>query len=284
METKITLQDLLTINGIDPKDVLLIRHSLNHENFRKCFDNNFVYEYTQIQPGNLKALSEHKYWMVFISGKGTQARFFRLYEYKGKSPITEHIPSENYPGEWQSADVFYQLEETDLFRDLENRLIIDWGKGVINWYYKGTNQKPILAIQNADPKEFIGFDKLVLEHSQLESIVNDVTGEYLNYRVALSSVKGVYLILDKTSGDQYIGSAYGDDGIFGRWKEYANPPYHGGNKRLIKILNEQNDRFKSFQFCILQIFSKSATKEEVIEVENRFKEKLGSRVFGLNAN
>ncbi|MBP5606611.1 MAG: GIY-YIG nuclease family protein [Ruminiclostridium sp.] len=284
METKITLQDLLTINGIDPKDVLLIRHSLNHENFRKCFDNNFVYEYTQIQPGNLKALSEHKYWMVFISGKGTQARLFKFYEYKGKMPITEHIPSENYPGEWKADDVFYQLEETDLFRDLENRLIIDWGKGVINWYYKGTNQKPILAIQNADPKEFIGFDKLVLEHSQLESIVNDVTGEYLNYRVALSSVKGVYLILDKPSGDLYIGSAYGDDGILGRWKEYANPPYHGGNKRLIKLLNEQNDRYKNFQFCILQIFSKSATKEEVIEVENRFKEKLGSRVFGLNAN
>ncbi len=284
METKLTLQDLLTINSIDPKDVLLIRHSLNHDNFKKCFDNNCVHEYTQIQPGNLKALSEHKYWMVFISGKGTQARFFRFYEYKGKMPITEHKPSESYPGEWQHTDVFYQLDETDLFRDLENRLIIDWGKGVINWYYKGTNQKSILAIQNADPKEFIGFDKLVLEYSQLEAMINDITGEYLNYRAALSSVKGVYLILDKSSGDQYIGSAYGDDGILGRWKEYANSPYHGGNKKLIELLNEHNDRYKYFQFCILQIFSKSATKEEVIEAENRFKEKLGSRVFGLNAN
>lgn len=139
METRLLLQDILQINGIDPKDVLLIRHSLKHDNFRKCYEKDFIHEYTQIQPGNLKDLSSHKYWMVFISGKGTQARFYRMYGYKGKMSIAEHKFPDNYPGTWDETDMFYQLDESDLFKELENRLIIDWGKGVINWYYKGTN-------------------------------------------------------------------------------------------------------------------------------------------------
>lgn len=216
METRLLLQDIFKLNGIEPKDVLLIRHSLKHENFRKCYDKNFVHEYTQIQPGNLKDLSSHKYWMVFISGKGTQARFYKMYEYKGKKLLTEHKPSDNYPGEWVDTDMFYQLEETELFKDLENRLIIDWGKGVINWYYKGINEKPIIAIQNTVIKDFPGYDDLVISHDELENIVNDALGEYQNYRKELSDVVGVYLILDTKSGQQYIGSATGNDGILGR--------------------------------------------------------------------
>ncbi len=284
METRLFLQDIFKLNGIEPKEVLLIRHSVNHENFRKCYDKNFVHEYTQIQPGNLKDLSSHKYWMVFISGKGNQARFYRMYEFKGKMPLSDHMPSDNYPGEWTDTDMFYQLDETELFKDMENRLIIDWGKGVINWYYKGINEKAVIAIQNPEPKPFIGFDRLVLDHSKLEAIVSDVTGEYQNYTMALSSVKGIYLILDTKEGTQYIGSAYNDDGILGRWTHYANPPYHGGNKELIKLINKNKDYYKYFQFCILQIFSKSATKEEIIKTESLFKEKLGSKVFGLNDN
>ncbi len=33
----------------------------------------------------------------------------------------------------------------------------------------------------------------------------------------VSSVNGVYLILDTRTGNQYIGSAYGNDGIWQKW-------------------------------------------------------------------
>ena len=53
---------------------------------------------------------------------------------------------------------------------------------------------------------------------------------------------------------------------------------HGGNKEL-KKLDPAN-----FQFSILEIVPATATAETVIECENRWKEKLGTRQFGLNIN
>lgn len=289
METRLTLQDLLKINGIDPKDVLLIRHSLNHENFRICYEKGFLHEYTQIQPEKDKALSEHKYWMIFVSAGKTHSLFLEMYEFKGKEPLSEHKRSEKFPFQdyydnKNGKDVLYKLDETDLFGDLKKRLVIDWGKGVINWYNKGTNEKPIVSIQSVMPKIFPGFEKLVMTHSELETMVTDVTEEYREYKNALSAVKGVYLILNTRTGEQYIGSAYNEDGIFGRWTQYAIAPYHGGNQKLIELLHRHKEAYKNFQFSILQIFSKTATDDEIIKTESLFKEKLGSRVFGLNDN
>lgn len=284
MASKLTLQDLLIINGIDPKDVLLIRHSLKHDNFRKCYEANFIHEYTQIQPDNLKALSEHKYWMVFISSKGTQAIFYKMYDFKGKTPISECSVSKDYPGTWMDSDMIYKLDENNTFNEWERRLIIDWGKDTINWYHKGIKETSVIAIQTVEAEQFPGYDSLVLSHDKLQAIVDDVTGEYQYYVNALSDVKGVYLILDTKTGDQYIGSASGNSGILERWSQYAKPPYHGGNKRMIMLLNENKDEYKYFQFSILQIFSKGTSEEVILDTEALYKKKLGSKVFGLNAN
>ena len=97
MKTKLTLQDILKINGIDPKDVLLIRHSLGHTNFRTCYEKGFLHEYTQIQPEKDKALSSHKYWMVFVSAGKTHSLFLEMYEFKGKQPLSEHKRIEAFP-------------------------------------------------------------------------------------------------------------------------------------------------------------------------------------------
>ncbi len=289
MGTRLLLQDILQINGIDPKDVLLIRHSLGHINFRDCYEKNCVHEYTQIQPDNVKALSEHKYWMVFVSAGKTHSLFLEMYEFKGKQPLSEHKRIENFPHQEfydnkSGKDVVYMLNETELFSDMKKRLVIDWGKGVINWYNKGTIEKPIVSIQSVSPKPFPGYERLVISHSELETLVNDVTEEYREYQNALSAVKGIYLILDTKTGEQYIGSAYGDDGILGRWWQYANEPFHGGNKKLVNLFSKHKEEYKNFQFSILQIFSKTSTDDEIIKAESLFKKKLGSRVFGLNDN
>jgi len=94
---------------------------------------------------------------------------------------------------------------------------------------------------------------------------------------ALSSVNGIYLIRDKSSGKLYVGSAYGEDGIYGRWLHYAHSG-DGGNKELKGLDPNQ------FEFSILEIIPPTSSPEEVIHRENRWKEKLGTRVFGLNAN
>jgi hypothetical protein len=99
----------------------------------------------------------------------------------------------------------------------------------------------------------------------------------------LSAVAGIYLITDNLTGQQYVGSAYGINGILGRWTIYAKN-MHGDNVELKKLIHENPNRFEYFQFSILQTLPKEMTKNEVIKTESIFKNKLGSRAFGLNSN
>lgn len=123
-----------------------------------------------------------------------------------------------------------------------------------------------------------------IQFDQLKEIVDDMgMGIYEDHYKALSQVKGVYLIIDTTDGRQYIGSAYGEKGIFGRWSEYVNT-HHGGNAEFIKLLKKEPERYRKFRFTILKIFSEGATVKEVLDAEDLYKAKLGSTEFGLNDN
>ena len=102
---------------------------------------------------------------------------------------------------------------------------------------------------------------------------------WYNYRghVTLSNVNGIYLIRDKSSGKLYVGSAYGGNGIFGRWKNYASTG-HGGNKEFYNL------EARNFEFSILEILPSTLSAEEAIQRESRWKIKLGTRENGLNLN
>ena len=108
-------------------------------------------------------------------------------------------------------------------------------------------------------------------------------GAHPDWRVPLSAVKGIYLILDETEGRQYVGSAYGEEGIWGRWREYAVSK-HGGNKLLRELVEREPGVYpKQFRFSVLQTLPKTMTKDEVIRRETLYKDKLGTRA-GLNRN
>ena len=91
------------------------------------------------------------------------------------------------------------------------------------------------------------------------------------------------LLKDKKEGKQYVGSAYGENGIWGRWAEYIETK-HGNNDKIKELLKDDPERYKLFQFSILQVLSKAITDEEVIRIENSYKDKLLTREFGLNGN
>jgi len=40
------------------------------------------------------------------------------------------------------------------------------------------------------------------------------------WKIALANQKGVYLITDSLNGKEYVGSATGENMIWGRWKDY----------------------------------------------------------------
>ena len=107
---------------------------------------------------------------------------------------------------------------------------------------------------------------------------------YEAWHTALSSIYAIYLIVDKETGKQYVGSAYNvENGLLGRWSCYVST-LHGGNKRMEELIREHPERYHNFQFSILQILPKTLEQNAVTEIENRYKKKLLSKEFGLNDN
>lgn len=129
-------------------------------------------------------------------------------------------------------------------------------------------------------RPFPGYSKVSLSWTELCSIV---ANDRSDWKTALSNIRGIYLIT-LSNGQQYIGSAYGDIGIWARWSSYANTK-DGGNI----LMKEANDAtlgafIKEAKFTLLEASLNHETKEYIIERETYWKSALGTRVHGLNAN
>jgi hypothetical protein len=92
------------------------------------------------------------------------------------------------------------------------------------------------------------------------------------------SVAWHYYIRDSASGKGYVGSASGAENICGRWSGYAANG-HGGN-RLLRDVKPEN-----LSFSILQRVSPDLPKDDVLEIESSWKQRLQTRAsLGLNDN
>lgn len=288
----LTFNDVLEKAGITNLDrVLLIRHSLNNANFAKCYSDSknrdlFLKTFTACQGIQFKG--KYDYWAIFISTKGTSAKLYCIYKVGDCVKCTPDLKPENYPVEDDFAasnteSYLYDLEEYEELKEYYGKLIIDWGKAAIRWYQiAGRQPKMITALMDNEKIAFPGYENVILSYFELFEMVNDPIS-YESWHSALSSVYGIYLIVNTKNGQQYVGSASGENGILGRWTDYANN-HTGGDKLLIELMEKETNAYEHFQFTILRIIPKETRIDDVIEIESLYKRKLGSRVFGLNAN
>ena len=126
-------------------------------------------------------------------------------------------------------------------------------------------------------REFPGYDNVNVSYKELESLI-----ETPAWKTALENQKAVYLIVDTKTGKKYVGSAYGNNMLLGRWRNYiANG--HGGNK-LLKPLDFEYIK-ENFKYSILEIFKSSVDDEIIRNRESFWKEVLLTRgEFGYNDN
>jgi hypothetical protein len=123
---------------------------------------------------------------------------------------------------------------------------------------------------------FPGYEKVNISWEEMSRVI-----EKENWKTALQNQKGVYLITDISNGKMYVGSAYGENMILGRWKSYIKTG-NGGNVGL-KILEFDYIK-KNLRYSILDIY-KSTTDDQIIkERESWWKEVLQSRRYGYNEN
>ena len=89
----------------------------------------------------------------------------------------------------------------------------------------------------------------------------------------MSSVNAVYLIVDTKTGDRYVGSTYGYDGLLGRWSVYVATGGHGNNKGMIQHLVPAEHSCHDLQFSVLQVLPKSLPDNQIIDTETLWKKK-----------
>jgi len=79
--------------------------------------------------------------------------------------------------------------------------------------------------------------------------------------------ESIYLLVDKDTSQQYIGSAKGEDSLWGRLSEYARTG-HGGN---IELKNHPEARY---QASILQFVDQQLPDHRIEQIESWWKDKL----------
>lgn len=280
----LNFSDVLCKVGIDPAKVKLLRHPISNKYFKSYYDKEMVLEYTRHQKKDFG--KRYDYWCVFIGDQGRLAKFFACYKVGTSTPDTPAVVpvGDPHPEDFCGDKAYYDLDHVDLLADYENKLIVDWGSAARSWSQKGTREKPIIAIQADEKKVFSGFDNLILTFDELKNVIENAASMYEAWKVALSSVNAIYLIVDNSTGKQYVGSAYGTDGLWGRWSVYVATGGHGNNQEMVKVIEKDPARCHHLQFSVLQILSKTIPEDRVIDIETMWKKKLLSKDFGWNHN
>ncbi|MCD4692279.1 MAG: GIY-YIG nuclease family protein [Calditrichales bacterium] len=183
---------------------------------------------------------------------------------------------------------YYQYSTTEVegLEHLTGRVIIKFEKKFRASYLKGEKYGEQLVVSKVlnrrmSVKDFPGYNKVLLTKGLLKTVVRE---EISSWKSALSNVAGIYVISDKKKGKLYVGSAYGEGGIWQRLKTYIKNG-HGGNKDLKIVIKTKGEKYTdNFQFSILEVCDLNSSKEDVIKRENHWKEVLLTRKFGYNRN
>lgn len=228
---------------------------------------------------NRKKFEDVDYIVSFIGEKGTTARFVGVYKV-GNKVTSPYIP----------GDIICDMDIVEAFEALTHRVVIEWGKSTVSWcqeYY--TNPKAVIRIDEGfedseGVPRFTSYADTILSFRELKAVIN--SSEDNPWHTALKSVNCIYLITDKKNGKHYIGSTYGENGIWGRWETYVKTNGHGGNKQLEKLIKaDANHASNHFQWSILEVLPLNITKDPAVDRETVFKQKLMSRIpFGYNEN
>ena len=132
-------------------------------------------------------------------------------------------------------------------------------------------------------RRFPGYDDIDLSFEELEALVRNGRADWM---AALESIKGIYLISDTLTGKRYVGSAYGDQGIWSRWRDYVLSG-HGGNAELRLLVTDPSLKYcrANFRFALLENRS-ARTPDDTIQAREAFWKRilLTRGEGGLNRN
>jgi hypothetical protein len=181
-----------------------------------------------------------------------------------------------------TVNTFYEHEKLQEFEKYFGRLIVQFHKDNAYVTLSGNRIDDFIVKEilpsSLDTDLFPGYDKVNITWETMKRVLEKDT-----WKTVLENQKGVYLITDISNGKRYVGSAYGEFMILGRWKAYIRTG-NGGNDGLKSLTLDYIQR--NFKYSILDIYKSSTNDQVIIERESWWKEVLLSRQeqFGYNEN
>jgi hypothetical protein len=290
------LSILLQGKGIDPQHVLVLRHRPWEPQLNKVLpwlaaeriDLFNAYQQTQREKVE-RAMTRAGHVASFIGREPGKALFVGLYSVRGSKAISRkqfwEIPANvelkalgmnGFTEESRRSSIlWFDLVLTDFYPYWKGKLIVRWPGKERSWWrwaHKPKNEMPVLAILDES-----AFDAAMPEWDKISLTWEELGVLPARWKSALSQWRGIYFIFDTSDGKGYVGSAYGESNLYGRWVNYAARG-HGGNRLL-----QQRDP-RNFRFTILQIVGPVLDAGDVIRLEASWKERLHTREHGLNDN
>lgn len=245
------------------------------------------YQSTQ-NPRAEAALKKARYLASFIRQGPGQALLVGLYAIASSQaltieqclarPLHQELMARGMAGmtatEGRTSLLEFKFDPISWHQEWLGRLVISWPKPDRAWYRwlaNGRFEVRAINLESLLTQAMPPWTELVLSWAELALLPRD-------WRSRISQWRGVYLIVDRSDGKQYVGSAYGEENILQRWQHYAVSG-HGGNK----LLRDRDPT--AFQFSILQRTSPDLSDSEVTQLESSWKQRLRTRApSGLNEN
>lgn len=190
--------------------------------------------------------------------------------------ITEH---ENGEKSYQSTDVAQ-------YRGLFGRVILRYSnsRGAQTEVRKPTAIFPNIEVHEVratgfGDEGFPGYANVTISWAKLKEIIDR---GYESWHTALRNMKGIYLIVDTSTGAAYVGKADGSEKMWARWANYATTR-HGGNAKMKAVSLERIEKY--FQWSILEVMDEKTQDDYVNARESWWKHALSTRGNGnLNLN
>lgn len=279
----IKLVEVLSLKEEDYKNYK-IHFAIGEKNKKEPYDLFLRNEFTEWQSNQTNKNFNRDYVISLIYYDKDTWLFGGVYRINNKDP--HPISSGSWDG-WH-----YDMSLLDMQKDLIGRMFI-YFKKEFRASYPCLELKPKSGMHLRDMfissvlgervtiNDFNGFDNVNITFQTLKYIFEN---EIESWKIALSNVKGIYLIVDTATGKQYVGGAYGEDCIWQRWADYANNG-HGDNKELQAILRSYGKEYVSnFKYSILEVCNMNLGNDYIKKRETYWKEVLMTRRFGLNDN
>jgi hypothetical protein len=294
----LNFNDLLSKHGFNPEHVLILRHRPREPQLRKVLPwlaaekhNVFnAYQQSQGKPleNSMQKLVGKGYVAAFIGQKPGEAVFVDLYSIKSSKPLSfeefwqipenKELKKFGLGGQEKNAFrapvLWFNLMPLNFYSEWMGKLVIKWPPPELSWWRRAHNNVfPVISIheESVFVPNMLKWDEINFTWEELSIIPTRL-------RYALSEWRGIYYIFDTTDSKGYVGSAYGNDNILGRWLNYAASG-HGGNKLL------KNRDPRSFRFSILRLVAQDVEPSKMIQIENSWKLRLNTRKpYGLNEN